>query len=456
MKAWPPGFLKINSGIDIMTKFLRSSKFVEYSAGTIVTQYAILFVSLVSSIITARLLGPAGLGQLTLLLLIPWFATVFGRMGVGHSVNYHFGKLSPAKIIVNSLILSGVLGILCMAATFLVAYFFKGTLLKDVNWNLIIFSIFFIPFYILSDHLAGLLQGLYKLHLRNIIYFFQAVINLVMMAFFVILMKWGVSGAVGASMFSLVFLAFALAVPVMKEIKGKELKVDLNIMKQIFGYGLKSHVGNITKDLSYRINIPIINYYLMPISVGYYTIAVQLAEVIWKIPESISSVLLPKIVQMKKEQAYLFTPLIMRTLFVPLLACCLAVLVFGQALIVLIYGKEFLPSASLIVFLLPGILSLSFWKIIISDLIAQGHAEKYSATSVLSLATMVILNLLLIPVMGIQGAAIALSLSYIATTGLALIFYARLTKNSFKNLLLPTAADVDIYKKLLGVGSPRT
>lgn len=74
----------------------------------------------------------------------------------------------------------------------------------------------------------------------------------------------------------------------------------------------------------------------------------------------------------------------------------------------------------------------------------------------LSLATMVILNLLLIPVMGIQGAAIALSLSYIATTGLALIFYARLTKNSFKNLLLPTAADVDIYKKLLGVGSPRT
>lgn len=438
----------------MIRNFFRSSKFVEYSAGTIVAQYAILFVSLISSIITVRLLGPAGVGELTLLLLIPWFATVFGRMGVGHSVNYYFGKFSPVKIIVNSLIISVTLGILCAVITFPVAYFFKDTLLRDVSWNLIIFSIFFIPFYVLSDHLAGLLQGLYKLHLRNAIYFFHAVVNLVLLVFFVISMKWGVSGAFGASMVSLVFLVFALAIPVAKEIRGKGLKIDLDIMKQIFGYGLKSHVGNITKDLSYRINMPIINYYLMPISVGYYTVAVQLAEVIWKIPESISSVLLPKIVQMKKEQAYLFTPLIMRTLFVPLLVCCLAILVFGQTLIVLVYGKEFLPSASLIAFLLPGILSLSFWKIIASDLIAQGYAEKYSATSMLSLVTMVIFNLLLIPIMGMQGAAIALSLSYIAATGLALIFYARLTKNSFKNLLLPTTADINFYKKLLGIGSP--
>jgi Na+-driven multidrug efflux pump len=61
---------------------------------------------------------------------------------------------------------------------------------------------------------------------------------------------------------------------------------------------------------------------------------------------------------------------------------------------------------------------------------------------------MISLDLLLIPVLGINGAAIASSISYIVATISIIFSYTRITGNPLRGLLIPTKSDFATYKKL--------
>lgn len=55
--------------------------------------------------------------------------------------------------------------------------------------------------------------------------------------------------------------------------------------------------------------------------------------------------------------------------------------------------------------------SNTIWKVLANDIIAQGHPIAYSFTTALAFCTMIVMDLLLIPRFGINGAAIGSSIS---------------------------------------------
>lgn len=424
-------------------------QFTKYSINTIANQFIILVISVLISIITARVLGPEGKGQLTLILLIPMLSITFGRMGIGHAVNYYASRTSSTKLIVNSFVLSTLLSILLVALTLPVAYALKDVFFKTINEKLIVLISFFIPFYIFNNHFISLLQGLYKINIRNLLLVSQPMLNLLLLILLITILKLGLNGAVIASIIALLFAVFLSGIFLLKEIKVKEISLDFSLMRQLLTFGFKSHIGNILKDLSYRSDILIISYFLPAAFVGYYIIAVTIAEIIWKIPDAVGSVLLPYVAHMDNNSAKTFTPVVSRVVLVPVTIACLLIFLFGKNIITLAFGQEFLPSSSVLVILLPGILSFALWKILANDLIAQGYPARYSLTSGIALVTMVVLDLLLIPKFGINGAAVASTVSYIAATASIIFIYTRITDNSFKDLLIPVRSDFSFYKNYL-------
>lgn len=424
-------------------------QFTKYSINTIANQFIILVISFLISIITARVLGPEGKGQLTLILLIPMLSITFGRMGIGHAVNYYASRTSSTKLIVNSFVLSILLSILLVALTLPVAYALKDVFFKTINEKLIVLISFFIPFYIFNNHFISLLQGLYKINIRNLLLVSQPMLNLLLLIILITILKLGLNGAVIASIIALLFAVFLSGIFLLKEIKVKEISLDFSLMRQLLTFGFKSHIGNILKDLSYRSDILIISYFLPAAFVGYYVIAVTIAEIIWKIPDAVGSVLLPHVAQMDNNSAKTFTPVVSRVVLVPVTIACLMIFLFGKNIITLAFGQEFLPSSSVLVILLPGILSFALWKILANDLIAQGYPVRYSLTSGIALVTMIVLDLLLIPKFGINGAAVASTVSYIAAAASIIFIYTRITGNSFKDLLIPVRSDFSFYKNYL-------
>ncbi|MDR4503641.1 MAG: flippase [Candidatus Scalindua sp.] len=421
-------------------------QFATYSFNTTVSQFAILALSLGSSIITARCLGPEGKGELTLLLLIPFFATTFGRLGLGHAANYYASKTSPTRLVVNCLILSLILSIGSMAVCVLTVYVLKGTFFKTISLRLLMTISFITPFYLLNYHFICIIQGLYRINLMNALFVIQSAINMVLLVALLIVKNFGLTGAVIATISALLVSVFVRTGFLLKEIETSEISVDWGIIRGLLGFGLKSHVGNILKDITYRGDILLISYFLNPATVGLYIVAMHVAEIIWKIPESVGSVLLPRVSQMEMEEARKFTPVVCKLVVLPVLAVCILLFLFGKILITSAFGQAFQPSAAVLLILLPGIFFFSVWKIIANALIAQGHPSKYSVTSGVSLVTMLILDIILIPRYGIEGAAVASTLAYTLATFTIIYIYTRLTDSLIREMFLPVKADFSYYK----------
>ncbi|MCP5006039.1 MAG: oligosaccharide flippase family protein [Planctomycetes bacterium] len=438
-------------------------KFATYSFNTAVSQFVLLTLSLGASIITARCLGPEGKGELTLLLLIPLFATTFGRLGLGHATNYYASRTSPTRLIVNCLILSLILSISAMAVCVPVIYVLKETFFKTIDLRLLMVISFITPFYILNYHFVCIIQGLYKINLMNVLFVVQSGVNMILLVILLVLKDFGLYGAVIATVSALLVSVFVRTGFLLKEIETSEIAVDVNIIKGLLSFGLKSHVGNILKDITYRGDILLISYFLTPATVGLYIVAMHVAEVIWKIPESVGSVLLPRVSQMGVEEARSFTPIVCKLVIIPVFAVCVCLFLCGKTLIVFAFGHKFLPSSTVLLILLPGIFFFAVWKIIANALIAQGYPSKYSVTSGVSLVTMLTLDIILIPRYGIHGAAVASTLAYTLATITIILIYTRLTGSLIKDMLLPVRADfsyyIDFFKsqweKLFGITSGR-
>jgi O-antigen/teichoic acid export membrane protein len=432
-----------------MTKAPEIGQFTKYVISTIVTQFIVLFISIASFILVARLLGPEGRGGLALIMIIPALAITIGRMGIGHAVNYYASKIPAPNLIINSIALTSFLSLIIIAVTTPVVYLFKDFFFKGIDGNILIIISLLTPIFLFHNFLISLMQGLYKIFLRNLLNIIQAIVTFSGLIFLVYFVQAGLNGAVTVYITSTLVVVIIPLLYFLSTYSFKSAKLEYDIIRKILKFGTKSHIGNVLKDLSYRADILIISYFLTPSSVGLYVVAVTMAEVIWKLPDAIGSVLLPRIAGMSSAEAKDFTPRACRIIILPLCVVCFTILLFSDKLILLVLGPQYAQSINVLMLLTPGIMMLSIWKILANDLIGQGYPGLYSVTSGLALVTMISLDFLLIPIYGINGAAIASTLSYAITTVSIVVIYLWISKNTFASIIIPTKSDINLYVNII-------
>jgi len=191
----------------------------------------------------------------------------------------------------------------------------------------------------------------------------------------------------------------------------------------------------------------LVAYFLNPSAVGQYAIAVSLAELIWYIPDSISQILFPKTAFSDEKTANSFTPIVCRN--TALLTFLASILLFAAAsfLIPFVFSERFSPAVLPLRLLLPGVFALGIWKIIVNDLAGRGLPQYKSYGTAVSLVITILLDILLIPRLGISGAAIASSVAYIVTTVLFMYWFLRVTKLQLSFMILPRSSDAGLYVK---------
>jgi O-antigen/teichoic acid export membrane protein len=428
---------------------IKLSQFISYSINTVVIQFLSFVISVVSSVITARALGPDGKGLYTLAILIPMLSVTFGRMGIGHAANYMAPKIPRTTLIPNVAILSAALGLITVIIALPATYLLKDIFFKELNQKTIFFIVLAIPLYMLYSHLTSLVQALYEIRFYNFIVLIQSLTNLFLLVVLVIIANLNLIGAIIASISATALVVLLLSVFILKKIRIKQAHLNLRIIKGLCKFGLKTHIGNVFKDLSYRVDILIISYFLPASSVGFYVAAVNIAEIIWKIPDSIGAVLLPRVAKIGADSAKELTPAVSRIVFVMVSFIAIFLALFSRKIVVLLFGFEFQPSNVALLILLPGMISLTVWKIIAIDLIAEGYPARYSLTAGVSLIATIILDLLLIPKYGVGGAAFAATAAYISATVAIICIYTRFTHLSFFKLFVPSITDLSIYRSML-------
>jgi O-antigen/teichoic acid export membrane protein len=224
-------------------------------------------------------------------------------------------------------------------------------------------------------------------------------------------------------------------------------------IRPLLAYALPSYLGNVIQFLNYRLDLFLVGVFLGLRAVGLYALAVTLAQLLLLVSSSASTVLLPRVAA---EQSSVLENVARTargarfTLWISLVSAA-ALASLGHLFISAAYGADFGDSARPLLWLLPGIVALAWATVMGAYISGIGRPKINLLISCVSLLVTLVGDLLLIPRLGISGAALTSSASYSLTALLTSAVFLRLTRCSPRSLVLPSGEDRRMVARLLSV-----
>jgi len=423
-----------------------SESFVKDSASVLFTRVITFVIGLVGGIIIARVLGPTNKGTLAIITLVPMLLVVIGNLGIGQANLYFIGKkkASIKSIISNSLTISICLGGILLIVYFLIVWILKGSIFKDVNTIFIILSAGTIPFLLFINYSTHILLGKQMIAERNKAIILKNIVNVVFIILFVLILRFGINGVLIAILGELLGITF-LCLHYLKQMTNLRLNFDWLLFKKSIKYGINPYLTLIVLSLNYKFDLFLIKYFLGSTAVGYYSLSASIADKLIFLPSAVGLVVFSRVASLDDNQANILTPSVCRnSLFLSLLG---SVILFfaGRFFIPLLYGNAFFPSVNPLMILLPGMVALTVLQILHGDLAGRGRPEITLYVFSCALALNIILNIILIPIFGINGAALASTISYITGSFILSCLYSKKTDVKLQRILVPERDDFKNY-----------
>ena len=225
-------------------------------------------------------------------------------------------------------------------------------------------------------------------------------------------------------------------------------KFSLAYLKDSFIFGIKGHFSNVLSFINYRIDIFLISFFINDVAVGIYSIAVLLAERIWLISQSVATVLFARVVNLANDKdKNNFTSLVARNTLLITAISGVTLAIFSQWIITLLFGVDYEDSVWPFLYMLPGIVLFSMSKVLSNDFSGRGYPEINTYIAFIVASINIGLNMYLIPLLGISGAAISTSASYVVDVLLKSSYFSIKNGISFKEFFIFKSSDLNLYKK---------
>ena len=381
-----------------------------------------LLLTLGTNVLVARGLGVSGFGIYSVVIAMHTLAMVATNLGVSYGNSFFAGKgkYDLSELHTNSLLVSLVMGLLLTAGYYLVGPPLVRLFLKNVDPSLVILAIWAVPFALYISYVIGIWLGLERISLVNR---FDALRGMVLFGGTVVSYQVyrNLTAMLLAWLSSLVVTAIAIAGLLLARDKVK-LKTSWNSLKESSRYGLMLHLGSLAGILHLRFDIFVVNYFLGPAAVGLYSLARTLTEYIWGVPVMIMRAAAAKVIGSDDEESWRLVASIAG--IVALTLAGISVLLYGlaPAIVSLIYGSDFLAAVYPLRLLLPGVIAMGVFTTLCHYFTWNlGKPQISTKLTWIAVGINVPLVLLLVPSLGVMGAALASTISY--CLGLTFVFY---------------------------------
>ena len=385
---------------------------VRDSALTFLTRIVFFILQGISALLLARSLGPEGRGLYSLIVTLPHIAALICNLGFSVCCTYFVssGLLPKNKVFSLAVIFPVITGVIIIVPLSIWTQSYID-IYPEVPAPLFRIALFLIPIIALFNNSIAFLQGEKRFKSFNLTNISNPGLFLIFFILFVLVFDLGIYGAIFSWQVGF-FLAFLIGLYFILKSNRFTFQVSIPELKKMTKYGSRVAVSELLTFLNYRLDIFLVGYFLDVKAVGLYTVAVVIAETLWFLASSISSVLLPNLSECDLKQAQLllaraFSFVLWTTVFM-----LLFLYVFDRILLNLAFGNDFIQSLKPLRYLYPGVLLLSLLKVISSYILARGKPSITMIIALVGLFLNVFLNIQLIPKLGIRGAAISSSVAY--------------------------------------------
>jgi O-antigen/teichoic acid export membrane protein len=393
------------------------------------TQVILLIVALWSLPIIVRGLANERFGLLSLVWAIVGYFTLLD-FGISRA-NTKFlsealalnDKMQTRKLIWTSLFITGILGIASAIIIILVTPFLISSVFKiDISLlgeakSALVLSAFSIPFMLIFGCLKGFQMALQRFEIVNI---FQGIIGVVQWVGSVVLiwMGYGLQSIILLTIGIRILLtlgAFVILPRLIPHIYDSVHLWDNNAAKKLFSFGGWLTISQIISPLFLYVDRFFIGTFLSLTAVAYYSVPQEALSRLLIIPMSLTSTLFPAL----SEQSILpietskANPLYSRSikyLFLLILPLVVIFIVYASDILTLWVGRDYAMNSVIIFQILSfGLLFNALAQIPITALHAFNRPDLTAKFHLIEFPVMIILNLILIPWIGIIGAAIVWS-----------------------------------------------
>lgn len=407
------------------------------------TNVLMLSCGVVTGLLSARALGPAGRGNLMVVVMWPGIFSMVAAIGLPQAYRFWTAKEPNcvSALFSNAVIFTLVTGLLMLLLAEVLISHLIGERSPEVL-HLARIYLLTIPLLLLTDLTRGLLEGARKFTwvgaLRLIFFGLQCAVYI-----FLWFIGWlTVASATYTLMASVITSLLVSLLAVWRELR-PSWRPRLSELRTTLHYGVRDYPGVLTEFINWRLDLMMLVGVASSSEIGLYSVAVRFADITSILASSVGDAVMPEVAASEKgkEATNVVTRSLRLTLFCHLLI--LIPLWFTASYILrFAYGEGFVEVASVLRLLMCASVAWSSGAIVISGLNGLGHPGLSAIARITAAVVMVVALLAWLPTRGIEGAALASLSGYSVMFLVALFWLLRRRKISLWECLRPRLSDV--------------
>jgi O-antigen/teichoic acid export membrane protein len=217
-------------------------------------------------------------------------------------------------------------------------------------------------------------------------------------------------------------------------------RIDASVAREALGIGLRGQVGSILQLVSLRLDQLLVAAFLTLSSAGVYLIAARVSEAIAQVGSAAGLLIFPEVARHGDPLETSLTERVVRTTSVMIVGAALVVGVLAEPLLAIAFGPTFAEGSLALRLLMIAMLPLTAGRVLAGDLKGRGRPGTVSFAMAVAAGVTILLDLVLIPRYGIEGAAIASVVAYTISAAILATAFVRLTGADARSLV-PRPAD---------------
>ena len=393
-----------------------------------------MLLAIVSQVILARVLGPSGRGSLYVCQVFQSILALVFAVGCDVAAVFYVSsrRFSLSEGVTYTLLNGTVSSLLAVVAGWLLIssgleYFTKAT---PAEFKL---SLLLLPITLFSLVFHNLLTAVGRFGFFGIVTLLRAAVQVICTILFVWWAGWGVSGGIWATI-AAYGAGLLVSVGVLFFVDHARLiRPNIRQAGKMFIYGLRYYFGKLSNVANMQVGSIVLGFMASAAEIGYFSVAFRLLKQIESIPQALATILFPRVAAARDGKP----ELIARVARVTMAFCggvLILIAIFAHTLIVGLYDIDYAPAVPLLRILCMAIAIRCLGKLLAPYLIGTDRPGFASIAVGSGAIINVGLILILLPVIGISGAAWGMTGSYLVSTIILLTGFCYFSKLSFAEI----------------------
>ncbi len=386
------------------------------SLSILLSSYAVMILTLLTSIILNRALGPEIKGNYAGILLLPSLFIPLFMFGYTGGVLYYALRriINIERFFVTGFFTLLILGGgMSFVIYYLAHYGIFGQIISNNENNLLIMICSITPIVFLNGYMEKVLMSLKLFRPSSIRNSIGALALVVSISILWLIGELNLLSSLGSAVFA-ILIQFLINIYFVFKNLDIYYGFELPYLVKPWNYGIRSFLNQLISKSNDKFDKIILGFVMRPLDFGIYTTGVALCSMVARIPGSYTKVFFTQIASRSEEDGVQLFYKAIRITFLISIVLSIVLVVLAKFAILLLYGSAFERSVTVVYFYIPGMIFQVVGRLPIKFYAARGKPLKNSIIYATALFISLPFYFWLVPLIGLNGAAISSSIAYMA------------------------------------------